>query len=217
VEKATKASILERFIKDHPFLKVTTLAKLRIAEIDFSDVKTDNPFRGNRAGNTSWTDFANFYAFTNYIPVPEDPELRETYFKKLHPLLIEALSQMNSFDVWMRYLKSYSENPYFTEAALQMEKFLLTRTDKWEGYEMLQAYLALCDERLKHPCPNRDMLIGKFHFSYARVGLNFPPEYGDLVFIGKVVRILSVTILFIYCGHMFTVNDPVFFQGIDID
>jgi hypothetical protein len=167
VEGATKASILERFIKDHPTTKVATLAKLRIAEIDFHDVETKNPFRPARPGNGDWESFFKYYGFGNYIPVPEDSRLREIYFKRLHPLLVQALTQVNSFDAWMRYLQVYSDNPYFTQAAEQTEKYLLTRSDKWEGYDMLKAYLSLCDERLKHPSPNRDMLIRKFQEGLA--------------------------------------------------
>jgi len=162
VETATKASIVERFMRDHPYPKVRTLAKLRIAEIDYSEIEKQSPFRATRDGNGSWPGFINSYALSDYLPVPEDPQLRETYYRKLHPLLINALTQVNSFEAWVHYLATYPENPYFQQAAEQAEKYLATESDKWEGYEMLKSYLALYDEQFKRSCPNREALIRKF-------------------------------------------------------
>ena len=167
VKGAKKTSILERFIKDHPYPRVILLAKFRIAEIDCSDVETQNPFRPTRTSNSSWQAFVNYYAFGDYIPVPDDPEMQRIYYEQLHPLLIQAFEHLNSFDSWIRYLTTYSENPYFGQAAEQVEKFLLTQASRWEGYEMLKSYLALCDVRLKHPSPNRDLLIRTFQEELA--------------------------------------------------
>jgi len=169
VQRTTKASILERFMADYPFPKVILLAKLRIAEIDFQDMATKSPFRPSRPGNSSWEAFVSHYAFTNYIPVPQDPELRKIYYNKLHPLIIQALSQVDSFDLWMGYFSEYSENPYFTQAGEELEKFLMARSNKWQAYDMLKAYLGLWEEKVKRPCPNRDKLLRTFQEGLAEV------------------------------------------------
>jgi len=169
VENASKASIIERFIKDHPYPKVVLLGRIRIAELDYKHIETQNPFRPSRPGNDTWQGFVNYYAFTDYIPIPDDPEMQEAYYKRLHTLIIRALGEVNSFDLWMRYMSLYSQNPYFSQAAEQMEKFLITRSDRWEGYEILKKLLALWEERVKQPYPNGEMLVRKFQEGLAAV------------------------------------------------
>lgn len=168
VKTATKASLLERFIARHPNTKAVTLAKLRIAEIDFHDLATQNPFRAFRPSNSSWGGFVNSYAFGDYLPVPKDAKLRDTYYKKIHPRVVYALAQESSFQAWAGYLTTYPDSPYFDRAARQLEDFLVAQSNKWEGYEMLKSYLALYDgKRIKRSCPRRDALIHKFHEGLA--------------------------------------------------
>jgi len=166
VKNARKASILERFVAEHPGTKAAFLAKLRIAEIDFHDLANDNPFRPYRPSNNSWAGFLQYYAFGDYIPVPKDPDLRATYYKKLHPLILAALQKLESFDAWIAYFLRYPDSPYFEKAAEQVEDFLLKHSDKWKGYEMLETYFALYD-KIKKPCPHRDELIRKFQEGLA--------------------------------------------------
>lgn len=172
VKDADKAATVERFIayhRDSP--TVVLLAKLRIAEIDYEDMRKDNPFRPSRQSNTSWTGFVSYYAFGKYIPVPEDPALRKRYYEVLHPLLLKAMEKVQNFEMWRAYLQRYPDGPYFKQAADQMEAYLIARSNQWEAYDLLKTYVALYDEELKRSCPNRDMLIQKFHEGLAETVL----------------------------------------------
>lgn len=170
IENTRKASVLERFIVEYgAYPHLILLAKLRIAELDYASLESQNPFRTWRPSNASWTSFVNFYAFTDYIPVPEDPKERAMYYNRLHPLLIRALGQMRSFDAWMDYLRVYPDSPLFDQAAQKAEAYITVRPDKWQDYEMLRTYLAICDQELKRPSPRRDALIAKFATGLAGV------------------------------------------------
>ncbi|MCX8037024.1 MAG: trypsin-like peptidase domain-containing protein [Candidatus Sumerlaeia bacterium] len=159
IENATKASVVERFMKYHPQPELVLMAKLRIAQIDYSEIETQSPFRATRPGNGSYREFVNYYAFSDYIPVPGDASMRERYYKTLHPLLLQAMRQVRSFDMWARYLATYPDSPYFQQAAGDVEKLIEENLDKWDGYEMLMNYLSLYDNTLKRPCANRNALI----------------------------------------------------------
>lgn len=159
VESATKASSLERFIREHPDTKAATLAKIRIAEIDFSDLATKNAFKPFRSSNSTWTGFLATYAFGDYLPVPEDPALRKVYYEKVHPLILQALEELGAFRAWVGYLITYPDSEYFNAATEKIQEFLEENAGKWDGYDMLRTYLAVFDERLKRECPNRDELI----------------------------------------------------------
>ncbi len=159
IENATKASVVERFMKYHPEPQLVLMAKLRIAQIDYGEIETQSPFRATRPGNGSWKEFVNYYAFSDYIPIPDDAAMRERYYKTLHPLLLQAMRQIGSFDIWARYLATYPDSPYFQQAASDVEKLISDSLDKWDGYDMLMNYFSLYDQTIKRPCASRDALL----------------------------------------------------------
>jgi hypothetical protein len=179
LKSARKASQIERFIREHPNTKAATLAKLRVAEIDFQELATQDPFRPTRPSNSSWKGFLQYYAFGSYIPMPEDKELRETYYKQLHPMVLNALEQYNALDGWMAYLIVFPESPYFTTATQRAEDYLTSRSSTWEGYQMLRDYLTVWDKKIKRPCPNREKLVRLFenHLADAALQQGSPEEY----------------------------------------
>jgi len=170
IEGTKKISVLERFLAEYPgYPHLVLLAKLRIAELDYASLESQNPFRTWRPSNASWSRFANFYAFTDYIPVPEDSQERDLYYKRLHPLIVRALTEMRSFDSWMDYLRVYVDSPLFDQATLKAEAYITARPDKWQDYEMLRTYLTICDQEIKRPCARRDALIARFGTGLAGV------------------------------------------------